>query len=336
MMEQIKILQEGKTLSEEEMALVIRQIINGRVSEDLIMRFLDAFGERDETVDELVGAANALRENMNTIKAPYATIDCCGTGGDQTGTFNISTTVALVAAGAGVPVAKHGNRAATSRSGAADVLEALGVKLDIPLKGLEQCLKEINFVFLMAPLHHKGMKYVASARKKIGRRTIFNILGPLANPAGARRQLLGVYDKKLLIPMAETLKRLGTRKAWIVHGADGLDEISISGTTYAVILDEEKGITEREFTPTDFGLSPTPVEKLKGGDAEENATAMRALLEGRKCAYRDSVLANAAAVLMLHGSADSIEAGMKKAANAIDSGQAMQTLKDYITFSRNA
>jgi anthranilate phosphoribosyltransferase len=334
MMEQIKILQEGKTLSEDDMGLVIRQIINGRVSEALILNFLNAFGERDETVDELVGAAKALRENMAVLNAPYATVDCCGTGGDQTGTYNISTTVAFVSAAAGVPVAKHGNRAASSRSGAADVLEALGVKLDMPFSALEQSLKELNFAFLMAPHHHKGMKYVASARKKIGRRTIFNILGPLANPAGARRQLLGVYDKKLLLPMAETLKRLGTRKAWVVHGSDGLDEITTTGVTYAAIL-EENTITEREFTPADFGLPVASLDKLKGGEAEENATAIRAVLEGRKCAFRDIVLANATAVLMIHGSVETIEAGMKKAAAAIDSGEAIRVLKDYIAFSRN-
>lgn len=336
MMEQIKLLREGQTLSEDDMDLVARQIIIGRVNEDLLLQFLDAFGPRDATVDEMVGAAKALRENMAQIKSPYATIDCCGTGGDQTGTYNISTAVALVAAGGGVPVAKHGNRASTSRSGAADVLEALGVNLDVPLTTLEKSLKEINFAFLMAPNHHKGMKHAAAARKKIGRRTIFNILGPLANPAGAKRQLLGVYDKKLLIPMAETLKRLGSRSAWVIHGSDGLDEITTTGPTYAAILDNEGNITEKILTPEDFGVKTTTLEKLQGGDAEENAVALRAVLEGRKCAFRDIVLANAAAAFIIHGSAANLEEGVKKAAKSIDSGMAMQTLKDYIALSRGS
>jgi anthranilate phosphoribosyltransferase len=335
MMEQIKLLMSGQTLSEDDMGVVVRQLVNGRVADDLILQFLNAFGTRDETVDELVGAARALRETMLPLKAPYATVDCCGTGGDLGGTLNISTAVALVAAGAGVPVAKHGNRASTSRSGAADVLEALGVKLDMPIPALEQTLRELNFAFLMAPAHHKGIRHVAAARKKIGRRTIFNIIGPLANPASVRRQLLGVYDKRLLIPMAETLKRLGSRRAWVVHGSDGMDEITTTGPTYAAILDDDGRITEKELTPQDFGVETATVESLKGGSAEENAAAIRALFDGHKSAYRDIVLANAAIVIMLHGSANTIEEGVKKAARSIDEHAARQTLRDYIMFSRS-
>jgi anthranilate phosphoribosyltransferase len=335
MMEQIKYLREGQTLCEEDMMLVMRQIMNGRISEERVLEFLEAFSMHEETVEEITAAAKVLREGVIKIKAPYNAVDCCGTGGDQAGTYNISTAVALVAASCGVPVAKHGNRAASSKTGAADVLEALGVNLDLPPEALEDALIKFNFAFLMAPNLHKGMKYVSSARKKIGKRTIFNLLGPLANPAGTRRQLIGVFDRKWMIPMAQTLKNLGTKKAWIVCGADGLDEISTTGPTYMVSLDEEGNITERTLFPEMFGVSPSKIEKILGGGPEENAAALRAVLEGRKCPYRDIVVANASAVLNIHGSASSLIEGAQKAEHAIDSGETLQTLKDYIAFSRS-
>jgi len=334
MMEQIKLLQAGETLSDEDMTLVMRQMMNGRVGETLILEFLKAFGERDPTIEELTAAARVLREQVDVIKAPFGTIDCCGTGGDTASTYNISTAAALVIAACGAPIAKHGNRAASSKSGAADVLEALGVNLDLSKSALEEALVKFHFCFLMAPNHHRGMKYVAPARKKLGHRTIFNLLGPLANPAATRRQLIGVYDRKWLLPFAQILKNLGTRRAWVVHGSDGLDEITTTGETYCAILDDEGRISEKTLTPEDFGLPPTTIDKLEGGTAEQNAAALRAVLEGQKCAYRNIVLTNAAAALVVHGSASNLKDGVEKATYAIESGEALQTLKDYIVFSR--
>ncbi len=308
-------------------------IMDGHCEPDEIKTFLVDMNDRGETVDEITGAAKVMRAKATTIKAPHKTVDCCGTGGDASGTYNISTAVALVAAACGVPIAKHGNRAASSKSGAADVLEALGVNLDVPKERLEEALETFNFCFLMAPRHHAAMKHVAPVRKELGRRTIFNLLGPLANPANTRRQLIGVYDQKWVMPMAQTLQKLGTKKAWVVHGTDGLDEITITAPTTIAVLDEDK-IVEKTITPGDFGLQISAPDKLKGGDADENATALRKLLEGQKNAYRDIVLANTAAVLNIHGSEIDLKRGAAKAADAIDSGAAYQLLKDYITFSR--
>ena len=323
-----------KPLSEEQMVEAMTQIMEGQVSDDDLAAFLVNMAERGETVEEITGAARVMREKASSIKAPYGAVDCCGTGGDASGTYNISTAVALVAASCGVPVAKHGNRAASSKSGAADVLEVLGVNLDMSKEKLEEALETIHFGFLMAPNHHSAMKHVVPVRKKLGTRTIFNLLGPLANPAGTRHQLIGVFDQKWMRPMAETLKNLGAKRAWVVHGDDGLDEITVTGPTHAVMLDQEGQIEEKTLTPQHFGLETHDLEKLKGGEAEENAQALRAVLEGQKCAYRDIVLANTAAVLVIHGSAEDLTDGVIKAASAIDNGLSLQTLKDYIAFSR--
>lgn len=324
-------------LSEEAMIQAMNEIMNGASAPADIARFLVDMNDRGETVDEITGAARVLRSKAATIEAPYDALDCCGTGGDAQGdiggTYNISTAVALLAAACGVPVAKHGNRASSSKSGAADVLEALGVNLNLPKEKLEQALKLYNFCFLMAPHHHAAMKHVAPVRKELGRRTIFNLLGPLANPAGTRHQLIGVYDQKWVRPMAETLKKLGTKKAWVVHGSDGLDEITITGPTQIAVL-EEGAIKEKTITPEDFGLKPSPIEKLKGGDAQINAAALRALLEKQKGAYRDIVLANTAAVLSIHGDEKDLKKAAAHAAEILDSGAAYQLLKDYINFSR--
>lgn len=312
-------------------------IMSGACASDDIAKFLVDMSDRGETVDEITGAARVLRAQAATIEAPYDALDCCGTGGDAQGkiggTYNISTAVALVAAACGVPIAKHGNRASSSKSGAADVLEALGVNLTLSKEKLEQALKLYHFCFLMAPHHHAAMKHVAPVRKELGRRTIFNLLGPLANPAGTRNQLIGVYDQKWVMPIAQTLQKLGTKKAWVVHGADGLDEITITGTTNIAVL-EEGSIKEKTITPEDFGLKPSPIEKLKGGDADDNAATLRALFEGQKGAYRDIVLANTAAVLNIHGDYTDLKKAVTHAADIIDSGAAYQLLKDYINFSR--
>lgn len=331
----LKIIADGKALTEKQMMEAMELIMEGHTSNEEKAEFLKGLTKRGETIEEITGAARVLRKKAMMIKAPYGAVDCCGTGGDKSGTYNISTAVAIIAAACGVPVAKHGNRSSSSKSGAADVLETLGVNIEMPKEALEEALKTIRFAFLMGPRHHQAMRHVAVVRKQIGGRTIFNILGPLANPAGAKMQLLGVYDRKLLLPVAEVLKELGSKRAWIVHGSDGLDEITVTGPTYAAIL-EEKTITEREFTPADFGLPVHDSAKLMGGNAAANATALRALLEGKEGAYRDIVLANASAVLCIHGSSKDLKAGVARAAEAIDNGSALQTLKDYIVFSRGA
>lgn len=321
-------------LSEEDMITAMTAIMDGQVSEQDIEIFLVNMNDRGETVEELTGAARVMRKKATGIKAPYGAVDCCGTGGDKSGTYNVSTAVALVAASCGVPVAKHGNRAASSKSGAADVLEILGVNLDMDKERLEEALELYHFAFLMAPNHHQAMKHVVPVRKKLGRRTIFNLLGPLANPAGTRRQLIGVFDKQWVTPMAETLRNLGTKKAWVVHGSDGLDEITVTGPTSVAILDEEGNIETKSITPEHFGLPTHDLEKLIGGDADENALALRAIIEGQKCAYRDIVVANTAAVLVIHGKTESLIDATKMAKKAIDDGLVMQLLKDYVSFSR--
>ncbi|MAI62844.1 MAG: anthranilate phosphoribosyltransferase [Micavibrio sp. TMED27] len=327
-------IQNGETLSEDQMIEAMNTIMGGNVSEAEMAAFLSGLAQRGETVEELTGAAKVMREKASGLKAPFGAVDCCGTGGDKSGTYNISTAVAIVSAACGVTVAKHGNRASTSKSGTADVLEALGVNLDVSIEKQEEALNTLHFAFLMAPKHHTAMKHVVSVRKKLGTRTIFNLLGPLANPAGTRYQLIGVFDKQWVRPMAETLKALGTKSAWVVHGEDGLDEITTTAKTYVATLDDEGNINEMTISPEDFGLEYDNPEDLIGGEAQENAAALRGLLEGEKCAYRNIVLANTAAVLMIRGEVETLQEGVKRAAEEIDSGQAFQLLKDYIALSR--
>ncbi len=320
-------------LSEADMITAMTAIMNGQCGEYEIEQFLRGLAMRGETVDEITGAAKVLRSKASAISAPVNAVDCCGTGGDASGTYNISTAVALVAAACGVPIAKHGNRAASSKSGTADVLEALGINFDLKRGQLEEALRSLNYCFLMAPHHHSAMKHVAMVRKKMKTRTIFNLLGPLANPAGTRHQLIGVYDQKWVLPLAQVLQNLGTESAWVVHGRDGLDEITVTDATDIAILKDGK-ITQTTLTAADFGLPVHNMADLKGGDADHNAAALRALLEGQRGAYRDIVLANTAAVLIIAGFADTLPAGVKLAATTIDSGAAYQLLKDYINFSR--
>lgn len=325
-------IMDGRTLSENEMADAMGKMMAGQLLESDIEDFLVALAKRPVTVDELTGAAKVLRQQAQTIQAPADAVDCCGTGGDGLSTYNISTAVAIISAACFVPVAKHGGGAATSKSGSVDVMAALGMNLDMPPEKHEEALRRFHFTFLAASRHHAAMKNVREVRRKIGRRTIFNLLGPLANPAGTKFQLIGVFDKSLLMPFAETLHNLGTEKAWVVHGADGMDEISLGGWTHVAVL-EDGNIHEKTLTPQDFGLPVHGIGKLKGGDAKENAAALRALLAGEPSAYRDIVLANAAAVLNIHDGLD-IKDGVKKAASAIDSGAAFKTLEDYIKFSK--
>lgn len=330
----IEQLQNGVSLTEDQMTRTMGLILDGQASEEQIKDFLIALADKGETVEEITGAARVLREKAVGVKAPYGAVDCCGTGGDAKGTFNISTAVALTAAACGVPIAKHGNRASTSKSGAADVLEAMGVNLDAPPEVLEYALDHFKFAFLMANNHHPAMRFVANVRKNLGRRSLFNLLGPLANPAGTRLQLIGVYDRALVPVFAQVLKNLGAKRAWVVHGADGLDEISVSGETYVAMLDAEGHIEEKTLTPDDFGLKTSPLEKLIGGEAEDNAKALRAILEGQKCAYRDIVLANTAAVLMIAGKVDNLKAGVAMAAETLEDGHTYELLKDYVKTTR--
>ena len=288
--------------------------------------------ERGETIGEITGAAKAMRNMASAISAPQGTVDCCGTGGDGAGTYNVSTAVALVCAACGVPVAKHGNRAASSKSGAADVLETLGVNLDVPTNELESALEQFNFCFLMAPHHHQAMKHVVPARKALGFRTIFNLLGPLANPAGTQFQLIGVYNKKWLKALAQVLDNLGTKRAWLVNGFDGLDEITITDKTNIVELNDGV-ITEFIFDPKDHGFDYAPTEEILGGDAKENANALTDVLRGTKNAYRDIVILNASAVLVIHGMARDIEEGISKTQTVLDNGKALETLNNYIAFT---
>lgn len=325
-------VEQGSVLTQEEMESVMRTLMQGDAEADQMESLLRHMASRGESVEEITGAAKVMREMASMIEAPRGALDCCGTGGDGAGTYNISTAVAILSAACGVPVAKHGNRAASSKSGAADVLEALGVNLDVSTRRLESSLVKSNFCFLMAPQHHQAMKHVMPVRKKIGTRTIFNLLGPLANPAGTKYQLIGVFDKKWVRPMAEVLKNLGTKSAWVVHGQDGLDEITVTAPTDIAILHEGE-IVETTISPSDFGLPTHPAEKLKGGDAKENAAALKDLLQGAKGAYRDIVLVNTAAVLNIAGKVEGLKQGVKMAEENIYNGNAYNVLQFYIKYT---
>lgn len=323
----------GERLAESEAEHAFGVIMAGEATPAQIAGLLMAMRVRGETVAELTGAVRAMRARMAAIEAPPEAMDIVGTGGDASGSLNISTAAALVVAACGVPVAKHGNRALSSRSGAADALTALGVNTDLPLDRLEAVLAQVGMVFLMAPRHHAALRHAAGPRVELGTRTVFNLLGPLANPARVRRQLTGAFSPAWLRPMAETLARLGTERAWLVHG-QGLDEIALSGETQVVSL--ERGGTIREFTiaPEDAGLRRAPPEAVRGGEPAENALALSALLEGTPGAYRDIVLLNAAAALVVAGRAADLRAGAGQAARAIDSGAAaavLARLKDATT-----
>jgi len=329
----LTLAQAGQPLSAADTKRLFDAIFTGRLSEEEIIAYLATTADRKPTVDELVGAVTSMRQHMLSIGAPADAIDLCGTGGDGLGTLNISTAVSFVVAACGVPVAKHGNRSASSRSGAADVLEALGVNIKLDPRTAQSVLAETGLVFLFAQTHHPAMKHVGAARKQIGRRTIFNLLGPLANPARVTQQLVGVFSSDWLVPYAEALKALGSRRAWIVHGKDGLDEVSISGPTEIAVLDKG-GVTTREIAPEDAGLRRWPLAEIAGGNAAHNADALRHLLEGGGAsAYRGIVLLNAACALMVAGRAKDIKDGMALAAQALDSGAAKAKLQALITAS---
>src|SRR6516225_937443 len=319
---------QGRSLSESEAEAAFDIIMSGNATASQMGAFLMALRVRGETVDEIAGAARVMRAKALAVDAPPGTIDTCGTGGDSSGSFNISTASALVVAGCGVPVAKHGNRALSSQSGSADVLTALGVNIGADLAVVRQCLWEIGIGFLMAPRHHSATRHVAPTRVELGTRTIFNLLGPLSSPAMARRQLVGVFAPEWVRPLAEVLGRLGAERAWVVHGA-GLDELTTTGPTTVAALADGK-VETFEVAPKDFGLPEARLEDLKGGSPEHNAHLMRDLRRGADGPLRDVVLLNSGAALLIAGRVTTVEAGIELAAKALDSGAARGVLDDLI------
>lgn len=323
-----------RSLAEGEAEAVFDDIMSGKVSDIQLSALLLGLRTKGETIDEITGAAKALLKKANLISAPDTAIDTCGTGGDGAGTYNISTAVSLVVAACGIPVAKHGNRAVSSKSGAADVLEALGVNTNCSIETSEAALKDFGFCFLLAPNHHPAMRHVGPIRSELKTRTIFNLMGPLLNPARTKKQLVGVFSKEFMEPMALVLKALGTEKAWVVHGSDGLDEITTTGVTYVCELDQGE-IRHFEINPSDLGLFPTQSENLRGGDASTNAEALTNLLEGEKGAYRDIVVLNSAAALVIAGQAETLKDGLEWARRAIDNGAAKTVLQKLITATQS-
>src|SRR5919112_3361968 len=302
----------GASLSREEARAAFDDLLSGEVTPAQGGGFLMALRVRGEALDEIIGAVSAMRARMVPVDAPDTAIDIVGTGGDQSGSYNISTLASIIVAGCGVPVAKHGNRAASSRSGAADVLTALGVKIGLDPAGLERCLKEAGLCFMFAQAHHASMRHVAPVRVELGTRTLFNLLGPLSNPAGVPRQLLGVFSEVWLEPLTQVLKELGSERVWTVHGSDGLDEITTTGPTHVVAL--ENGAVHRfTITPEEVDLPRARPEDLKGGDPAHNASELRAVLDGRHTAYRDVAVLNAAASLVVAGAARNLREGVERA-----------------------
>ena len=324
---------DGDDLRRDEMVDVMNQIMSGEATDAQIGAFLIALRLKGESVDEIAGAAAVMREKATPIATKHDVIvDTCGTGGDHSGTFNISTTAAFVAAGAGLCVAKHGNRAATSQSGSADVLMALGVNIEASPETVSQCLDEVGIGFLFAPALHGAMKYAIGPRRELGVRTIFNALGPLTNPAGARRQVIGVYSAALTETLAGVLATLGAERAYVVHGADGLDEMTLTGPTKVSEL-KDGSVSTYRVSPGEVGLGQARADALKGGDADSNAAITLSVLKGAEGPARDIVLLNAAAAIVAGGKASDLREGVQVAAEAIDSGRAMAKLEALIEAS---
>jgi anthranilate phosphoribosyltransferase len=322
----------GDTLSEAEAEAAFDVVMSGDATPGQIGALLMGMRVRGETTEELIGAARAMRSHALNIKAPPGAIDTCGTGGDAKGTLNISTAVALVVAGAGVPVAKHGNRAASSQSGSSDVLSALGVNINADMSLIERALWEANIAFLMAPRHHGAMRHVAGVRTELGTRTIFNLLGPLSNPAEAPRQLMGIFAADYVERQAKVLSALGSERAWVVHGSDGMDELTTTGPSTVAEL-RDGNVRTFQLDPETVGIQRCAPDDLLGGTPDENAVALKALLEGEKGAYRDIVLFNAAAALVVADKATDLEAGVAMAADSIDAGKASQALAKLIAIT---
>lgn len=330
--EAIGMLVGGIDLSELEMQECMNEIMEGRATDAQIGAFLTALRLKGEKVPEITAAARVMRQKAAMIKAPEGTLDTCGTGGDMTGTFNISTTAAIVVAASGVPVAKHGNRSVSSKSGSADVLEALGIKIDLPPDKVERCLFETGFGFLFAPLFHPAMKYAIGPRREMGIRTIFNILGPLTNPAGAKRQILGVFANHLTDTMCRVLGNLGAEDVMVVHGEDGLDEITVTdGTKVSRLVRGE--VENSIISPEEFGVKKADIKELAGGDKDANAAITISIFKGETGPKRDIVLMNSAAALMIAERAGNLKDGFRMAAEAIDSGRAMAKLDEIKKFT---
>ena len=323
---------DANSLSADEAEAAFTIIMSGDATEAQIGAFLMALRVRGETVDEITGAVRTMRAKALAVNAPTGAIDVVGTGGDGSGTYNISTAAAIVVAGAGVPVAKHGNKALSSKSGAADVLTALGVNIDADLGLVERAIAEAGIGFLMATRHHSAMKYVGPPRVQMGTRTIFNLLGPLSNPAGVTRQFTGVFAKDWVEPMANVLNNLGCEAAWVVHGLDGLDEMTTTGPSYVAELKDGK-VSTFEVSPEDAGLPTAQPEDLKGGDGEHNAAALRAVMDGVAGPYRDVTIYNAAGALIVAGKATDLKDGAVQAAASIDDGKAKAALDKMIAIT---
>jgi anthranilate phosphoribosyltransferase len=324
----------GATLGRDEAAGAFEQMMAGEATPSQMGALLMALRVRGETIDEITGAVTTMRSKMLRVEAPPDAIDVVGTGGDASGSFNISTCAALIVAGAGVPVAKHGNRALSSKSGAADVLAALGVNIELNPEQIGHCIREAGIGFMFAPTHHPAMKNVGPTRVELGTRTIFNLLGPLSNPAGVKRQMVGVFSKQWTEPLAHVLKNLGAECVWVVHGSDGLDEVTTSGPTTVSAL--ESGVIRNfEIAPEHVGLRKVKPEELRGGDAVTNARAVQEVLEGKQTAFRDVALLNAAAALVVSGKAKDLQGGFKLAAHSVDSGEAEGRLDRLIVVSND-
>src|SRR5208283_1026426 len=325
----------GSSLTEAEAKAAFELIFAGSVTEAQLGGFLMALRTRGETVAEITGAVIAMRERMLRVAAPPGAIDIVGTGGDGHGTLNISTLAALITAACGVPVAKHGNRAASSKSGASDVLSSLGVGLELAPRDIETCIKEAGIGFMAARTHHLSMRHAALVRAELGTRTIFNLIGPLANPAGVKYQVLGVFAKAWLAPLARVLRNLGSKRVWLVHGSDGLDEATTTGPSFVTALDRGE-IRSFEILPEDAGIARASLTELAGGDPAANAAALRGVLGGAKNAYRDIAVLNAAIALIVAGKAEHLKHGAALAAAAIDDGRAAGTLAKLVKVSNRA
>jgi anthranilate phosphoribosyltransferase len=331
----IAVVADGAPLTEAQAEAAFDIMMSGNATPAQMGGLLMALRVRGETVEEITGAVRAMRSRMLRVAAPEAAIDVVGTGGDASHTYNISTAAALVVAGCGVPVAKHGNRAASSRSGAADVLAALGVNIDADLALVERAIREAGIGFLMAPRHHSAMRHVGGVRVELGTRTIFNILGPLSNPAEVKRLMVGAFARKWIEPMATVLGKLGAKRAWVVHGADGLDELSTTGPSHVAEY-RDGTVTAFEVTPDDAGLPRADPDELRGADPDSNAAALTAVLGGHPGPYRDIVVYNAAAALVVAGTAPNLRQGAALAARSIDSGAARTALETMAAISHSA
>ncbi len=325
---------DGRSLSKDEAITAFQVLMSGEATPSQIGAFLMALRVRGETVDEISGAVTVMREKMLRVEAPADAIDIVGTGGDSSGSYNISTCAAFVAAGAGLRVAKHGNRALSSKSGSADVLMALGVKLDTSPEKITECIKEAGLGFMFAPQHHASMKHVGPTRVELGTRTIFNLLGPLSNPAGVKRQITGVYSKTWLEPFAQVLKTLGSEACWICHGKGGVDEIIPTGTTWVAELKDGE-VREFNFTPESVGIVRSNPDDLKGGDAILNAAALRTVLEGKPSAFSDAAVMTAGAALVVAGKVAHLKSGVIIAREAIASGAAAKSLARLVEVSNS-